>query len=172
MTGTPLSRPSSRQINVNIAEMVISEDPGVVLAAPNLGSCLGIAVYDPGARVGGLIHCLLPTSTRDPEKARERPYMFVDTGVVRLLEGVLKHGGRKNNLVVSVAGGAQINDDNGVFEIGKKNYTVLRKLLWANSLLIEAEDVGGKHCRTITLNIATGEVAIKITGYVAGVSGK
>ena len=49
-----------------------------------LGSCLGIAIFDPVACVGGMLHVMLPTSTIDSEKAREKSFMFVDTGVPKL----------------------------------------------------------------------------------------
>ena len=155
---------SCNQRLVGIAEMLLSSDPETVIAAPNLGSCLGVAVYDPQNRVGGLIHCLLPSSAKDPDKAKLRPYMYVDTGVVALLQAVLAYGAAPSKLIVTVAGGAQISDENNVFQIGKKNYTVLRKLLWKNNLLIHAEDIGGSLSRTISLDIGTGQTFLRIAG--------
>lgn len=147
---------------VGIAQMQISTDPGDVLSAPSLGSCLGIAVYDPGIRLGGMIHCLLPLSTSDPVKAKANPCMYVDTGVTTLLNAVLARGAAKQRLQISVGGGAQINDDNNVFQIGKKNYTVFRKIMWKNNLLIKAEHVGGSMSRTVSLDVETGTVWLKI----------
>ena len=66
---------------IGIAEMQISREAGQTLCAPNLGSCVGIAVYDQRQKYGGLIHCLLPLSTSDLQKAKERPFMYVDTGL-------------------------------------------------------------------------------------------
>ena len=154
----------SQDNNIGIAQMKVSDDPSTVLTAPHLGSCLGIAIYDPVKKIGGVIHCLLPMSKSDPEKAKEKPCMYVDTGVVKLLEELIKMGADKKNLVIIVAGGAQINDKNNVFEIGKKNFTVLRKILWKNNLLIKAQDVGASHSRTVSLNIGTGEVLLKANG--------
>jgi len=64
--------------------MKISDREDDVLITYALGSCLGIAIYDPVARIGGLLHVMLPLSTIDPAKAAENPFMFVDTGVPRL----------------------------------------------------------------------------------------
>ena len=151
---------------VGIAEMKVSDSPSVLLSAPNLGSCLGVAVYDSKKHRGGLVHCLVPLSAKDPQKAADKPCMYVDTGVSELLSALLKAGSRKEDLKIRVAGGAQINDTNGFFEIGKKNYTVLRKILWKNNLLISSEHIGGETSRTISLDIETGEVLVKTAGQV------
>jgi chemotaxis protein CheD len=59
-----------------------------LLVTHALGSCLGLMVYDPEARVGGLLHAMLPLSKINPEKARSNPFMFVDTGVPRLFRAI------------------------------------------------------------------------------------
>ncbi len=161
----PAPKPSKdQQTLVGIAQLAISDAPGHVLVAPNLGSCLGIAAYDPKKRVGGLIHCLLPFSQSNKEKAEAEPYTYVDTGVVLLLSELIKRGCSKSDLIIVVAGGSNINDENNVFEIGKKNYTILRKILWKNNLLIKAEHVGDKISRTLSLYIENGDVWLRAAG--------
>ena len=150
----------ANRILIGIAEMVVADDPEIILCAPHLGSCLGISAYDPKKRIGAMIHCLLPLSKSDPAKAAEKPYMYTDTGFAAMIEDLLQRGSEKKDLIICVAGGASINDKNNVFEIGKKNYTVLRKLMWKNNLLLKAEHVGDEFSRTISLSIATGEVSV------------
>jgi chemotaxis protein CheD len=152
------------ELLIGIAEMVISKDPHSVLAAPNLGSCLGVSAYDQRTKIGGMIHCLLPMSKSDPAKAAEKPTMYVDTGVALMLSKLVAQGCQIKDLEINVAGGAQINDQNNFFEIGKKNYTILRKLLWKNNLLIKGEHVGGVISRTISLRISSGEVWLRVNG--------
>jgi chemotaxis protein CheD len=65
---------------------------------------------------------------------------------------------------VRVAGGAQILDDGKTFNIGERNYTMLRKVLWKNNLLIAGEEVGGSVPRTIALDMATGETRLRVQG--------
>ena len=151
-------------VHVGIAQMEISNDPQTVLMAANLGSCLGVIVYDSEKRLGGMIHCLLPLSKADPAKAAATPSMYVDTGVAKLIDEVVARGAQRDHLRIYVAGGAQINDPNNVFEIGKKNITVLRKLLWKNNLLIAGQDVGEDYSRTVSLSVGTGEVTVKAKG--------
>lgn len=152
------------QHHVSIAELKISSSPEDILVAPNLGSCLGIAVYDHSKRRGGLVHCLLPLSKADPEKAAKNPCMFVDTGFTILLENMLSEGADKKKLSIVAVGGANINDTNNVFEIGKRNQTVLRKLLWKNGLLLKAEHIGESVSRTLSLHIDTGQTFLRVNG--------
>ena len=88
--------------------------------------------------------------------------MFVDTGISELIREIYDRGGKKNRLVVKVAGCSQLLDDKNLFEIGKRNYTVLRKVLWKNNILISGEHVGGSVSRTLFLDIATGSVIVRI----------
>ncbi|MFH0878950.1 MAG: chemotaxis protein CheD [Lentisphaerota bacterium] len=149
---------------VGISEMAVSDKADDVLITYSLGSCLGIVFYDPMVRVGGMIHCMLPLSQIDANKAQESPCMFVDTGVVLLLKEMFARGCKKSSLIVKVAGGSAVLDSKGLFKIGERNYTVFRKILWKNSMLISGEDVGGNASRTIRLEIGTGRLVMKSGG--------
>lgn len=149
---------------VGVADMKVSAMAGEVIVTYALGSCLGIAVHDPEARVGGILHVMLPLSTIDSGKAVVNPCMFVDTGVPRLFIECYKAGARKQRLVVKVAGGASVREEEDCFQIGKRNFIMLRKLLWKNGVLLKAFDVGGSHSRTMSLEIGSGEVTVKADG--------
>ena len=90
--------------------------------------------------------------------------MFGDTGIPALFRAAYKLGGGKRNIIVKVVGGSQLLDDNGAFNIGKRNYVMLRKIFWKNGILIEAEDIGGSISRTVRLDVATGRLTIKSRG--------
>jgi chemotaxis protein CheD len=150
---------------VGVAEMKISSEPEDVIVTYALGSCLGITLYDPVARVGGLLHVMLPLSTLDPQRAADTPCMFVDTGVPRLFLEAYKEGVKKSRAEVRVAGGARMDQGQGdrdLFQIGKRNIVVFRKLLWKNDVRIKAEDVGGSESRTVSLDMADGTVTITV----------
>ncbi|MGD8450376.1 MAG: chemotaxis protein CheD [Phycisphaerae bacterium] len=146
---------------VDIADFAVSADPAAGLITYSLGSCLGVSIWDPVVRVGGMLHYMLPESSLSPEKAKSNPAMFCDTGIPRLFRAVYELGGVKSRLVVKVAGGSQLLDDNGTFNIGKRNYLALRKIFWKNGVMISGEDVGGSVSRTVKLHIATGQVTVK-----------
>ncbi len=149
---------------VGISEMKVSNQPGDVIVTYSLGSCVGLVLYDPIIRVGGMIHCMLPLSRIDPDKARANPYMFTDTGVPALLQAILDLGASRKRLIAKVAGAAAPLNDNSVFKIGERNYVVLRKVLWKNDILISSESVGGTIARTLYLYIENGRTLVKSSG--------
>ena len=144
--------------------MKVSRQAEADLITYSLGSCIGVVVFDPVARVGGLLHFMLPESQIDPEKAKRNPWMFADTGIPVLFKEAYKYGAEKSRLIVKVAGGSQIMDDKGFFNIGKRNYAAMRKIFWRNNVLIKAEDVGGMVNRTVRLEMSTGRVWMKTSG--------
>ncbi len=153
-----------RRVVVDIAEFVVSKELDVVLTTYALGSCIAVMLYDAITRAAGMIHYMLPLSATNPEKARERPAMFADTGVPLLFHGMYGLGCRKEDLIVKVAGGGQLYDDQGLFEIGKRNYTILRRMLWKTNVLVTAENVGGAKSRTVSLEVATGRCIVRSGG--------
>ena len=148
---------------VGIAEMTVSNNENLTLTTYSLGSCLGIAIYDPMVKAGGLLHIMLPDSTIDSAKAANQPSMFVDTGVPALFRAAYQLRAEKHRNVISVAGGAQIMEGGGFFNIGSRNYDALSKLFAEHGLKIPAEQVGGMVNRTMHLKLSTGEVRLKIS---------
>ena len=144
--------------------MKVSSDMEATLVTYSLGSCIGIAVYDSVARVGGLLHYMLPESSLDPVKAKKNPYMFADTGIPSLFKAVYKLGAKKQRLKVIVIGGSQILDQKGFFNIGKRNETAARKMFHKNNVIISYKDVGGVVNRTVKLAINNGDTWIKVSG--------
>jgi chemotaxis protein CheD len=152
---------------IGVAEMHVSNSAEDLLITHSLGSCLGIVLFDAVAGVGGMLHAMLPTSQINPEKARENPCMFIDSGVPHLFRQCYELGATKRNLTIKVAGGAvtaagQQRED--MFSIGSRNMTILRKLLWKNGVMLKAADVGGSSPRTLSLDMSNGEVLVRING--------
>jgi len=152
------------RIVVGMADCRVSADPQSALVTYALGSCLGLTVYDPVARIGGLLHYMLPDSSLDAGGSGWNPFKFADTGIPRLLEDISEQGASTRRLVVCVAGAAQILDDKRLFEIGKRNYLAARRLLWKHGLLPASEAVGGTVFRTVSLEIARGRVVVQEAG--------
>ena len=150
-----------KSITIDIADVKISKDPNEILVTYALGSCIAVIAYDPEICAGGMIHYMLPSSNASPDKAQKQPAMFADTGIPLLFDMLYEVGCQKERLVVKVAGGGSLYDDNGFFAIGKRNYTVMRKIFWKNEVIVHAEDVGGKASRTVRLYLKDGKVIIR-----------
>jgi chemotaxis protein CheD len=149
------------ELIVGISDLKVSNNPADVLITYALGSCIGVAVFDPKARVGGLLHFMLPDSILNPNKARTMPAMFADTGITLLFKSCYAVGAEKKRMIVKVAGGASILDDTNYFRIGQKNITAMRKIFWRNNVLIDSEDTGNHFNRTVKLELSNGRCILK-----------
>jgi chemotaxis protein CheD len=92
--------------------------------------------------------------------------MFADSGVPLLFRAAYQLGAEKRRLQVWLAGGAQVMDDHGFFDIGRRNYTAVRKILWKAGVLIQGEEVGGTSSRTVRIEVATGTKWLRGAGGI------
>jgi len=151
-------------IVVGIGDCRISNNPSDTLITHALGSCIAILVHDPVAKVAGLLHYMLPESNIDPERAKQRPFVYADTGIPTLFQNAYKLGAVKSRLIVMAAGGAQMCDPNGTFNIGKRNHLAMRKIFWKAGVIVHREEVGGVTSRTIRIDVDTGRVDLRLAG--------
>jgi chemotaxis protein CheD len=151
-------------IVVGVSDMKVSQDPNAVLVTYSLGSCIGIAVFDPQVRAAGLLHYMLPESSLDGVKAAAHPYMFADTGIPRLFKAVYALGGIKSRMRVVMAGGSQVLDQEGFFNIGKRNESAARELFQRNNVVVDFSHTGGNVNRTIRLAVRDGKCWLKVSG--------
>ena len=125
-----------------------------------LGSCIGVAIYSSRAKVGGLVHIVLPQSRGNVEN----PFRFADTGVPALRDAILETAGRQLNLVAKIAGGAAMFGDKNQQTIGGRNEEACRIALRALRIPIMADHCGGEQGRRMLLETATGRVIIEQVG--------
>jgi chemotaxis protein CheD len=150
---------------VGLGDIKVSKDPQAIIRAIGLGSCIGIIAVSPRRRVAGMAHVVLPQSSIDPKKAEQKPGYFADTAVEGLLEAFKPFGVRNpRELMVKIAGGASIMDQNRAFDIGKRNILAVKKALMKNRLVPIAEDVGRNFSRTVWIDVATGLTYIRTAG--------
>ncbi len=159
---------------VGIADLAVSGAAGDFLITHALGSCLGVTAYDPVARVGGLVHVMLPIAAATGDEASQRPAKYVETGVALLFRELYARGARKERIELRVAGGARTTGAavDECFEIGRRNTTALKKVLWQNGILIRAQDLGGTHSRTLSLALDHGRVAVSTGGSTRWLGGE
>ena len=149
-------------IVVGVSDIQVSSESDTSIITYALGSCIGIVIYDSAVQVGGIAHFMLPDAGIDKAKAEAQPYMFANTCIPLLFKAAYKLGAKKQRMKVVVAGGAQIMDQSGFFNIGNRNYMAARKILWKNNVITAHEDVGGNTNRTVSLVLKTGLIKLKV----------
>ena len=151
-------------IIVGVSDMKVSNDINANIVTYSLGSCIGMAIYDPVVHVGGIFHFMLPESKLDTVKAKKNPYMFADSGTPLFFKTAYKLGAKKQRMRVILVGGAHVLDQKGFFNIGKRNHMAVRQIFWKNKVMVDYEDVGGNVNRTIRLAIKDGRAKLKVSG--------
>lgn len=146
---------------VGVGDLAASNNPNVVISTFALGSCVGIVVYDSVAKVGGLIHIMLPDSNLSKEKAAKQPAMFADTGIPLLFRNLQGLQAERSRIKAFVAGGASVISGSDMFKIGERNIAAVKQFVNAYQIKVVKADVGGVNNRTVHLNVGTGEVCLK-----------
>jgi len=147
-----------KELVIGVGDGGVSRDADAVLITYALGSCVALMLHDPIAQVGGMVHYMLPESPQSQPERDSRPYKFADTAIPLLLRVALAQGADKRRLLVFAAGGAQVMNDNSIFNIGKRNCLALRKALWKFGLVAQAADIGGTQVRTVRMEVGSGRV--------------
>lgn len=150
---------------IGIGDIAVSDSPDDIIKTMALGSCVGVMLHDPKLKIAALAHIALPDSNVRSSGGIGKPGRYADTGIpilAKVMQKIGSKGGR--SLIVKIAGGAQINDPNDTFNIGKRNVLAVKKILWKCSLILNAEDTGGLIGRTMQVCVDTGEVILSSPG--------
>jgi chemotaxis protein CheD len=149
-------------IKVGMADLNIAED-GAVLKTTGLGSCVGLTLFDPLLKLGGMAHIMLPTS----DIAREGQLniaKYADTAIPELLQRMKSKGASMTRLVAKMAGGAQMFAFMGgtdTMRIGPRNVEATKQVLEYYSIPLVSEETGGNYGRTVELYSLTGVFIIR-----------
>ena len=159
-----MSESKQRGIVVGVADMAIGsvKDHSIVTYA--LGSCIGLTAYDPATQIGGMLHFMLPQPSGKSDPRQIKQFMYASTGMPYMFRRLVERGAVQSRLVLVAAGGAEILEGAANMAIGKRNRTMLRKVLWKMNLQLAAEDIGGAHARTLSLDLTTGAVDVRARG--------
>lgn len=144
------------RIRVGISEYAVSSAPDEIVTI-GLGSCVGIAIYDPISGHGGLSHILLPDSTSFEDKSK--PEKFADLAIPAMISE-LKSKTRLNPLFAKIAGGSSMFSHTVVGGIGEKNIAAVIEALKKNNIPIMGSHTGGSISRTMLLDLSSFNVTI------------
>ncbi|MCL5677036.1 MAG: chemotaxis protein CheD [Firmicutes bacterium] len=159
----PLAKPEV--IPVGLGELQVVRGTPAVLVCYGLGSCVGVAAFDPVVKVGGLVHVVLPDSNLGHN--RDVRAKFADTAIPLLVEEMAKAGAQRNRLEIKVAGGAQmlaLSSSLNRLDIGKRNAEAVQRAVAALGLRIGSTDLGGSYGRTMQLYLPAGRVTVSTIG--------
>ncbi|WP_371371239.1 chemotaxis protein CheD [Sporomusa aerivorans] len=148
-------------IKVGMADFKVGHNPASLISY-GLGSCVGIALFDSVAKVGGLAHIMLPDSTQ--ARASDNPAKFADTALPLMLNEIIKLGGTKSRIVAKIAGGAQMftfTNATDIMRVGERNAEAVRLILKKLDIRLLAEDTGGNYGRTVELKLDSGTFRVK-----------
>lgn len=151
-------------IRVGMADMNMCKAPDMITTL-GLGSCVGIVLYEPTKKLAGLVHIMLPDSTKI--RQNENLAKFANTGIESLIDNLVKNGASRSNLVAKIAGGAQMfafKSNNDLLRVGERNVEATKIQLKMHGIRILAEDTGNSYGRTIEFYPESGELLIKSVG--------
>lgn len=153
-------------IILGVGDLGATSRAGEAIKTIGLGSCVAVIILDPVSHCVAMDHVALPDSSASPERAKQKPGHFADTGIPVLLEEMKKAGASSNHrgLIVKLVGGANVMDPNSTFNIGKRNVLAIKKVLWQFGMGAVAEAVGGHMSRTVVVDVDSGRVRISSPG--------
>ena len=151
-------------IKVGMADLKVCKCPDN-LTTLGLGSCIGVVLYDPVTKVSGMLHCMLPDSTKISNNQNRAK--FADSGLDDLIVEMKKLGADTGRLVAKMAGGAQMfafSSNNDMLKVGERNAEAVKAKLTQMRIPIKASDTGLNYGRTIEFYSETGALLIKSVG--------
>ncbi|MCL2216053.1 MAG: chemotaxis protein CheD [Defluviitaleaceae bacterium] len=153
-----------KMIVVGMADLNVTAAPGA-LTTLGLGSCVGIALYDPISKVAGLAHIMLPDSKAIQNNSNKAK--FADTALVQLISDMEKKGANRRHLKAKIAGGAQMfafNATNENLRVGDRNVEATKRALMMMGIPLIGEETGASFGRTVELYAEDGRFLIKAIG--------
>ena len=148
-------------ITVGMADLNICRAPDVLITV-GLGSCIGLTLYDPVNKIGGMVHYMLPDSHITANNGNIAK--FADTGIPELLKRITLAGANRSRLIAKIAGSAKmfgVNQMSNIGSIGERNAAAAKQILNELNIKLVAEDTGLNYGRTVELHCDTGDFHIK-----------
>lgn len=152
-----------KQLVVGIGDMKLGRQEGTIITYA-LGSCIGIALYDPMIKLGALVHIMLPERVNSDANI----FKYADSGVKETLRKLYAYGAMKQRLTAKIAGGAKMFDMKGkstaMGNIGERNAQMVKRVLMQEGIRIVREDTGANYARTMSIDLSNGMVLVKTFG--------
>lgn len=157
--------PANTRYHVAAGSYHVDTTRAMILEA-YLGTCVGVALHDPVAGVGGLIHLLLPEPIAI--ESASQPEKYASTGFPLFLQALYDSGAAAENLRASIAGGALVGPiDNSDLEldIGGRTAERVMEFITDEHIQVEQLETGGFFSCHLILDLSTGKCRIEPAGF-------
>ncbi|NLC38801.1 MAG: chemotaxis protein CheD [Clostridia bacterium] len=150
------------EIKVGIADWKVAREPMRMITL-GLGSCVGIALWDPYEKIGGLAHIMLPDSRQFSDKSK--PAKYADLAIPDMLAEMLRRGARRNAITAKIAGGAQMfsfpDKSISTLNIGQRNVEMTIQVLRSLNIPLKGRHTGRNYGRIMIFDLSSGDVYIR-----------
>ncbi len=164
MVEAPITlEPKREHCVIGVGDFGVSNSADATLSTYALGSCIAIIAYDPANLIAGLLHFMLPDSSKFPDRAIMHPSIFADTGMQLLMWKMKENSADRVALKIFLAGGASELSGDAMFSLGARNIEAIHNILEAEGLEVEEEDLGGVTNRNLRFEIGSGLLEVKTT---------
>ena len=141
---------------LHAGQIAVAREPTAIVTV--LGSCVAVCLWDPGSRVGGVNHFLLPHHVE-----RERSPRFGNVAVPQLVEAMVRAGASRARLVAKVFGGASVLGSlPHARRLGHENAALALHLLDEARIPVLDRDVGGERGRKLVFVSDEGTAWVKL----------
>lgn len=148
-------------VKVAMSDLKVVRAPQRLLTT-GLGSCIGVCLFDPQAKIAGMAHIMLPDSRQS--RGIINPAKFADTAVPILIKEMERLGAEAARIVAKIAGGAQMfafSNTNEIMRVGERNTQAVLAKLREEHIPVLVNETGGNFGRTIEFDASNGKLYIR-----------
>lgn len=140
-----------------VGEVFVSAEPYWITTL--LGSCVGVCLYDEQARIGGMNHFMLPSSSHCSVPSASYGVHSMEL----LINEIMKNGGRRERLKAKVFGGACVSKHvKRSASIGTDNVAFAKEFLHVEKIPIVASHTGGTEGMQVRFHTQTAKVLVRM----------
>jgi chemotaxis protein CheD len=129
-----------------------------------LGSCVSACIRDSRLGYGGMNHFMLPLDESQGQSAwgaaSSAATRYGNVAMERLINDILKLGGRRENLEIKLVGGGRVLAEMTT-DIGARNIEFVRQYVAAEGFNVLGEDLGDVHPRRVVYFPQTGRIRVR-----------
>ena len=129
-----------------------------------LGSCVSACIRDKRLGIGGMNHFMLPLDASQGKsawgEAASAATRYGNVAMERLINDILKLGGRRESLEIKLTGGGRVLAAMST-DVGARNIEFVRKYVRDEGFHVMGEDLGDIYPRKVIYFPDTGKIKVK-----------